>query len=365
MKYWRGYLVAGIVAILTWALTQFASAHGRLLDMIYPYVTRLVQTSLAQWSSGVDYCLWQVLFLFGIGAILASVVLMVALRWNPIQWFGWVLAAVCFVNLVNTGLYALNVRTNSIADDMHISTADYSISALEEATVYYLETANELSSKVMRTKDGGMKKLEFYKLSEQAADGFTTLVKVNHYPVFAGSTLPVKKLDWTDEGVTGKTVGLTGEAAVNPNVPAAGMPFAMCKEMAKRMSIASEGDSNFAAYMACAANSDATFQYSGWLMAFRSCYNALKRESSASAKAALQRVENLMSKQVKTDLKAYNSFLGDKAGKAHNPTVNLFVNWHIETVVLPIQEAADAEADPLFDPLDENDPRLSGLLGNS
>ena len=107
MKYWRGYLVALILAAISWALIQFAQAHPVLVDMIYPYVTRLVQTSLAQWSSGVDYCLWQVLFLFGIGAILASVVLMVALRWNPIQWFGWVLAAVCFVNVQQDLLHFL------------------------------------------------------------------------------------------------------------------------------------------------------------------------------------------------------------------------------------------------------------------
>ena len=33
MKYWRGYLVAVIFAIFSWALSQFAAAHGKLLDM--------------------------------------------------------------------------------------------------------------------------------------------------------------------------------------------------------------------------------------------------------------------------------------------------------------------------------------------
>ena len=36
LKYWRGYLVAALLAALTWALTEFAKAHTTLVDMIYP-----------------------------------------------------------------------------------------------------------------------------------------------------------------------------------------------------------------------------------------------------------------------------------------------------------------------------------------
>ena len=59
MKYWRGYLVAAILAACTWAFREFAQTHSQLVDMVYPYVTRMVQTFMANWSSGVDYCLWQ------------------------------------------------------------------------------------------------------------------------------------------------------------------------------------------------------------------------------------------------------------------------------------------------------------------
>lgn len=369
MKYWRGYLVAAILAIFTWALTQFAAAHSQLLDMVYPYMSRLIQSSLAQWSGGLDYCVWQALFLFGIGAILASVVLMVALRWNPVQWFGWVLAAVMLVNFASTSLYHLNAESGSIAQDVRISTEGYTQDALEEAALYYLGNANRLSTKVSRDKNGQVKSMDFEAQAQQAADGFVYLVKVEHYPVFAGSTEPVKKLNWsgyyTDNGITGKTVGLTGEAAVNPQVPAAAMPFAMCKEMACRMSIVREGDARFASFMACAANSDENFQYSGWLMAFRECYNALKKLDDHAGQAALRRVESQIGNQVEKDLKTVNKFLGGDAKKVNKTAVNLLVNWHIETVILPLQQEAESEQQiTLFDPMDETDPRLSGLLGN-
>lgn len=367
MKYWRGYLIAAILAIFSWALTQFATAHSKLLDMVYPYMTRVLQSGLAQWSSSADFCVWQVLFLFGILLLLASVVLMVALRWNPVQWFGWVLAVVMLVNFVSTGLYGLNYYSGSIAEDMQIGTYNGTEIELEEAALYYLEKANELSTQVARGSNGQVKSQDFDDQALQAANGFEKLVKEQHYPIFAGSTLPVKELGWSSyysgQGVTGKTVGLTGEAAVNPKVPAVGMPFAMCKEMAKRMSIAREGDANFAAFMACVANEDENFQYSGWLMAFRHCYNALKAVDTSAGRAAVKRVESQMNSKVTADLKTYNKFLGEYANSVSNDTVDLLVNWHIETVIMPVQlEEQQQEKVILFDPLDESDPRLAELL---
>ena len=70
MKYWTGYLTAGIIAAITWALQRLAENFEELVDMVYPYVTRTLQGVLATWSSGVDFCLWQMAALvLGIGLI--------------------------------------------------------------------------------------------------------------------------------------------------------------------------------------------------------------------------------------------------------------------------------------------------------
>ena len=72
MKYWRGYLVAAILAAITWGLTQLAQRYTVLVDMVYPYLTRTVQSFLSSWTAGVDFCLWQValVLLLGIGLML-------------------------------------------------------------------------------------------------------------------------------------------------------------------------------------------------------------------------------------------------------------------------------------------------------
>ena len=359
MKYLRGYLVAAVIAAITWALTQFAAAHTQLMDMFYPYMTRLVQTGLAQWSSGVQVCLWQVLLLLGIGALLVSVALMVIFRWKPVQWFGWVLTCVSVVALLNVGLYSLNAYAGSIADDVRIQDSDYSITALEDAALYYMDRTNSIASQAASEKG------DFAQLAQQAAEGFQILTYEGLYPVFAGSSLPVKELGWSGIynllGVTGKTVGLTGEAAVNPNVPAAGLPFAMCREMACRMSIVKDSDADFAAYLACDANSNIYFQYSGYLMAYRHCYNALAATNSSAGRAAAAKLKSGLSSIAQKDLDAYNDFLGSRGDDVSDDTVKLLVNWHIETVVLPSQ-AENNDQVVLFYPLDESDDRLSGLI---
>ena len=96
MKYLAGYITAAIFGAITWVLLQFGEKFTVLIDMVYPYVIRTLQGILAQWSGGVDFLIWQLLAVALGVLILASIVLMVVLKWNPIQWFGWV-AAVFFM----------------------------------------------------------------------------------------------------------------------------------------------------------------------------------------------------------------------------------------------------------------------------
>ena len=90
MKYWFGYLTAAIFGAITWVLLQFGEKFTNLVDMVYPYVIRNVQNYLAQWTSIVDYPVWQVLAIVLLVLILASLTLVVILKRNLIQWAGWV-----------------------------------------------------------------------------------------------------------------------------------------------------------------------------------------------------------------------------------------------------------------------------------
>ena len=386
MKYWRGYLTAAIFGVITWVLMAFGSKFSTLVDMIYPYVIRTMQSMLAQWSSGVDFLLWQLVAVVLIVLVLASLVLMIALKWNPIQWFGWVLAVCSFVYLMHTAVFGLNYYASPLAEDIRMDIATYNADELEEAAIYYRDKANALAEQVNRDSSGSVAFSDFATLADQAGEGFRVLTYDYSYSVFAGSTLPVKELGWADMyssmGITGVTIGLTGEACVNPNIPDILLPFTMCHEMSHRMCVYTEEDANFAAFLAGHVNESIEYQYSAYFMAYRYCYNALASANSSKAAAAAARVASGVNSQLKYDLAHYNDFFvtnrdetatavanaandtyikasGDSAGLAsYDQVVDLLVNWHINQIVLP---SLTIEEQP-FDPLDENQVDLTGIV---
>lgn len=371
MKYWRGYLVAAILAACSWGLNAFAESHWRLVDMVYPYVTRMVQSFLAEWSAGINSCLWQVLLLILIAAVLATVVLMVVLHWNPIQWFGWVLAGISIIALLNTGLYGLNAYSAPLTDDIRLNVTDYAVTELEAAAVYYRDLANKTAPTGARDSGEGSHTTDFDTLAQAAGEGFQHLTHKEFISAFAGSVAPVKKLGWsgiyTARGQTGVHTPLTGEAAVNPNTPAAGMPFAMCTQMARRMCIAGDQDAILAAFLACRANSRAEFQYSAYFMAYRYCLQSLSGIAEMEANVAtLRQGESEFLKQdlaeyeksfaVKSDL-SYAAAADSEDAPARYHVTDLLVSLYIKEIVLPQQ----AEDKKIFDPMDETQVDLTGI----
>jgi hypothetical protein len=103
---------------------------------------------------------------------LVSVVLMILLRWNPIQWFGWVLTAVAVIYLGNICIYGLNYHAGPIAEDIRLNVTDYTLQELEDATVYYRDLANEYAKQISRDGEGSALYPSFEDLSASAGDGF-------------------------------------------------------------------------------------------------------------------------------------------------------------------------------------------------
>ena len=373
MKYWRGYLVAGILAVISFALIQFAKAHGVLVDMIYPYISRLISTSLADWSSGVTFCVWQAVLLALIIGGIVTAVLMILLRWNFFQWLGWVLTVVSALFLLHTGIYGLNEHAGPLADDIRLDMDDYTVTELNEAACYFRDKANELAVSVRRDEDGNPEFAEFEELAQLAGEGFKNLTYEQAISVFAGSTAPVKKLAWS--GLYGKqsgvTVPLTGEAAVNTRIPDIAMPFAMCKEMAKRMTIAVEDDAMMAAYLACTANESKEFQYSAYCIAYYYCYTALNTIPTSTAKACAAQTDKGVNQKLRNDMAVYENFFGaPKAETSSNQTedgestftrssfTDLLASWYVQKFITPLHK----EEEKVFDPLDPNQVDLSGIV---
>ena len=386
MKYWFGYLTAAIFGAITWVLMQFGERFSTLVDMVYPYVIRTLQNMLAEWTSVVAFPVWQVMAVVLAVILLATIVLMIVLKWNPIRWAGWVLAVFSFLYMMHTLVWGLNYHAGPLANDMRLEVSQYTLEELAEATEFYRDKANALAGTFDRNAEGELEFPEFEALAEKAGEGFQCLTYDHSYSIFAGTTLPVKKLGWSDMytsmGITGVTFGLTGEAAVNPQIPNVTLPFTMCHEMAHRMCIAPERDANFAAFLASTHHTDPEFLYSGYFMAYRYCYNALNGINSEKAAAAAARIKAGASEELLSDMSYYSNFFashrsntattiadtandtylkvsGDESGIAsYGQVCDLLVNWHIQTVVIP---SLAIEESP-FDPYDESQVDLSGIV---
>ena len=386
MKYLSGYITAAIFGTLSWVLMEFGQRFSVVVDMVYPYVIRTMQSFLADWAGSVDFCLWQVLAAAIFVILLTTVVLMIVLKWNPIRWFGWVLAGFSVIFLLHTAFFGLNFYAGDLSDDIRLEVSRYTMDELTEATVYYRDKANALADKAERDAQGNVKFDDFDTLADQAGDGFKTLTYDRLFPVFAGTTAPVKKLGWpelyTAMGVNGMTVGLTGEAAVNPMIPDILLPITMCHEMAHRMCISTEKDAIFGAFLAASANKSEQFQYSAYFTAYRSCISALESLKTSTAAAEAINIKKGVGEKLQRDLdnldhyektsrdglasslansvnKLYLKLSGDPAGiSPNNDVCNLLINWHIQQVVLP----SIAVTETRFDPYDESQVDLSGIV---
>lgn len=378
MKYWRGFLVAAIFAAITWGFVSFAQAHPVLIDMVYPYLSRIYLSAMADWASGTAACLWQVLLILGIGGVLSSAVLMVVLKWNPVQWLGWVLAVAFGVNMLSTVSYSLNAYASPLADDIRLSISDYTVSELNEATLFFRDQANALAEKLERDSEGRPVFGSFEELAAVAHKGFDTLTYDKAISVFASTSAPVKKLSmaglFAGKGDSGITVPLTGESAVNPKVPAACIPFAICKELAHRISIYTEADSNFAAFLACLNHPDDNYRYSGYLMAYYYCYEAILSIPTSTAQACANNTKKGVGKTMQKDLNEVFDFYGEAESTAnvqasanilasdsevtlisfssYSDVADLFASWYIQEFILPAYQEEHPNEE--FDPYDED-----------
>lgn len=395
MKKLRGYFTAAIFAAITYALSQYGQKFSALVDMVYPYVIRTLEQTLAQWSSQVDFLVWQLLAVALLVVVAAVLVVVIVTKKSIFQWFGWVLAAASFIFMLHTLVYGMNYYAGDLADDIRMDVSGCTLDEIVDATEYYQSQANTMANQLSRDAYGNVASEDFDTLAARAASGFNYLTYSRFFPVFAGSTLPVKKLGWADMysamGITGFTFPLTGEAAVNPQIPASVLPFTMCHEMAHRMCIANERDANFAAFLSCSFNSSMQYQYSGYFMAYRYCYTALVSVGQSTtvdpslvmqAASAASRIEANMNANLRHDMEQYDSFFasrrdpvaanladtvndaylkasGETSGLAsYGQVCDLLVNWHIQEVVLP---TIRVDENP-FDPYDETQVDLTGIV---
>ena len=287
------FVAAGVLVascpVLMWAFGRF----GQQLFPAYRLCSKAIMGTLATVMSFAPCAVWD------IGIVVLAVVTVVTLVRciKKKQSLLPLLSTVCLAVACNLFLFvdcwALNHYAPPLVNDLGLKVSQYTTDELVDATAFYLRKAARLAPRVPRNHDDSLAKQDFYELASIAGASYEDLA--NTYPVFYGSTLPVKALlVWGEPllytGHTGMFWAPTGESGVPLNSAVADLPYIMCHEAAHRLGLASEQEANFAAFLACEASGDVRFAYSGYYNAFCYCLNALARTDPDRIQALLQEV---------------------------------------------------------------------------
>lgn len=288
-------LVVALVLLASCPLSMLL--FQKMPDAFFPAYRSFSKALADVLATATCWCpvaLWDWLCVYAVAMMIGTLVRRLWKRMPLLHWASWTLLVLGVVAALAVDGWALNHYAPTLADDMGLEVHEYSTDELADATEHYLEEAASLADQVPREeKDGSLIAQDFFEMAPIAGTSYEGLADT--YPVFSGCTRPVKALILFGEpllysGHTGIYWAATGESSVPLHTATAEMPFTMCHEAAHRLGIAREQEANFAAFVACTANADVRFRYSGCYSAFSYCLNALYGEDPERAQEVVQQV---------------------------------------------------------------------------
>jgi hypothetical protein len=154
----------------------------------------------------------------------------------------------------------LNLQTGYVEEEVLYLTAER-----------HLDDVIRYAALVSRDAGGAVDEGGFDVLAAEAVRAVKSMVNTPVSPPKRSVFYPVL----ATLGISGIYIPFTGEAIVNPISTEPFLPAVMAHEMAHRLGFAAEDDANLAAYLICMASDRPVFRYSGALMVYTYCYNAI------------------------------------------------------------------------------------------
>lgn len=336
-------LLSGIFLTLTVIMVLLGKYATALIFSFYPDFSRQLLGSLSKFFALFPVAMWELaavlLILWFIYTFLRAFAQIRILRW-----FSGVILTCSIFAAVFVAIWGLNYYAPPMYERLELSGEQYSVEQLKEATAYYRDMANQTAALVERDESGAMIDYNFDTLAKQAGDGFAVLAQT--MPCFDGSTAPVKELLSSPlmaaTGTTGIFIAFTGESGVSNLTYSAALPFTMCHEIGHRMAFAREDEANFAGFLACSVNENPVFQYSGYYMAFRYCYNALYKIDQSAANDIWAGVSSYLAADCNASAKHYEEVRSESISAVADVVYDSYLKtFDVESGVQSYGEVAD------------------------
>lgn len=246
---------------------------------------RVISVPLGGLLSLLPMSLTELLVVAGVPLLIVLVVLLVRrLRRSEHRWrtlaragkaAGWVLSSALLLYML---LHGLNFDRLSVPALMDLDISQKTPDMLQQVCI-------DLARKAAAEREGlpeddtGRMALSSSLLTtlRQAGNGYRHADDT--YPFLWGAVWQPKPVMlshwWSYTGITGMYFPLFAEANVNIDVPDSSIPATAAHELAHTRGFAREDECNFFAYLTCIQNDAAEYRYSGYLMAYIYCSNAL------------------------------------------------------------------------------------------
>ncbi len=243
-----------------------------------------------------------------------------------------------------------------LGERLDIPEAEHTTDALYETTVWLRDEMNRLAYLVPRNADSIMTAGGYSSLIGSAGAGYTALREsMTTRPAFPENPLPPKSMTFSSlmsrTGIAGIYIPFTGEPIVNADGVDAHLPYTICHELAHRSGFGPEDEANFVAFLACAANPDPNYAYSGYHLAYIYCYEALSEQDPARA----SEVNAGVCREVFADFAAQTAYIEKWQGpawdlgeavndtylktmqqpegrKTYGLVVDLLIDWHADQI---------------------------------
>lgn len=286
MRIWGkrlAFLLPGGLAVLLYAVLPYAPKAAEY--MFARGIFRLLTAPLGALTSLLPFSLTEVLAVAALPGLLCLLLLLIRrLRRTDCPrrvWaragraVGWTLSIVLLLYML---LHGLNFYRQPAAELMGLETGELTPETLLTVTKDLARRASEERAALSEDENGCM--VFSAPLSDtlrQADDGYRLLEE--RYPFLWGSVWRAKPVGlshwWSYTGITGMYFPFLAEANVNIDVPPSELPATAAHELAHTRGFAREDECNFFAYLSCLEHPSADYRYSGTLLAYIYCSNAL------------------------------------------------------------------------------------------
>ncbi len=313
------FLIPAVVAVLLYLLLPHSPEFTE--SVVSKWVFRSLSIPIGAITSLLPFSITEVLAVLAVPAVLFLAGLFIfklirskkriitAFKAGKIT--GWILSVALLLYML---LHGANFYRKPASELIGLDTSQKSAELLQELCTELAKRASSERQNLKENENGtAVLSQSLSKTLKMAGEGYKTLQK--EYPFLWGAVGRAKPVRlshwWSYTGITGMYFPFIVEANVNIDQPEFDIPATAAHEIAHTRGFAREDECNFFAFLSCLVSPSADYRYSGALMAYVYCSNALYAYDKDMWSAAYQHLSDGVKRDLAERSRYWKQFEGE------------------------------------------------------